>query len=85
MHKVSKQDCHRLANGDRPFDYFAEEKPNVQPTSPTSDENYKKSYLENIARLDAERHVKAQDASIQEEQIPLGTRPPQDITGANSL
>lgn len=85
MHKVSKQDCHRLANGDRPFDYFAEEKPHVQPTSPTSDENYKKSYLENIARLDAERHVKAQDAIVQDEQIPLGTRPPQDISGANSL
>ena len=64
---------------------IAEEKAQVQPTSPTSDENYKKSYLENIARLDAERHVKAQDATVQEEQIPLGTRPPQDISGANSL
>ena len=85
MHKVSKNDCFRLANGDRPFDYFAEEKRDVQPSSPSSDANYKKAYLENIARLDAERHMKAQDASINEEQIPLGTKPPQDITGANSL
>ena len=29
--------------------------------------------------------LKAQDATVQEEHIPLGTRPPQDISGANSL
>lgn len=25
MHSVSKEDCYRLANGDRPFDYFSEQ------------------------------------------------------------
>ena len=84
--KVSQADCRRLINdGDRPFNYFAEEKAQVQPTSATSDENYKKSYLENIARLDAERYAKAQDAVVKSEQIPLGTPTPRDISGANSL
>lgn len=85
MHEVSSKDCFRLANGDRPFDYFAEQKPSVQPTSPTSDENYKKAYLENLARIDAERYSKAQDAVVLAEQIPLGAPIPKDITGANSL
>lgn len=85
MHDVTSNDCFRLANGDRPFDYFAEEKRNVQPTYARSDDAYKKAYSENLARIDAERHAKAQDATVSIEQIPLGTQPPQDISGANSL
>ena len=85
MHEVTSKDCFRLANGDRPFDYFAEQKPSVQPASPTSDENYKKAYLENLARIDAERYSKSQDAVVSAEQIPLGTPIPKDIAGAHSL
>ena len=37
MHNVSKKDCYRLANGDRPFDYFAKENnAPVQATPVTS-------------------------------------------------
>ena len=73
-----------IDNGDRPFNYFAE-KQEMKPVEQTSDEHYKKAYLENIARLDAERYVKAKDAVVKSEQIPLGTPVPRDISGANSL
>lgn len=46
MHSVSKEDCYRLANGDRPFDYFSEQQtaqntmqqPVQQPQKMTPDE-----------------------------------------------
>lgn len=82
---VSQNDCRNLIeNNDRPFNYFAE-KQDVQPTNNMSDENYKRAYLENIARLEAERHVKAQDAVIKEEVIPLDQPKPRLIDGTNSL
>lgn len=82
---VSQSDCRNLIeNNDRPFNYFAE-KQDAQPTNNMSDENYKRAYLENIARLEAERHVKAQDAVIKEEVIPLDQPKPRLIDGTNSL
>lgn len=39
MHDVSKADCFRLANGDRPFDYFQEQKQVQQPTQSQSNED----------------------------------------------
>ncbi len=89
LHDAPKDLCKRLLAGDRPFN------PYKQPENSDSyqyasyeargDENYKKAYLESIARLDAERHVKAQDAIVESKQIPLGTPVPRDISGANSL
>lgn len=82
---VSAQDCRNLIeNNDRPFNYFAD-KQEMKPVEQSQDDHYKKAYLENIARLDAERYVKAKDAVVKSEQIPLGTPVPKDITGANSL
>ena len=83
--KVSQADCRRVIDdGDRPFNYFAQ-KQEIKPVEQATDEHYKKAYQENIARLDAERYVKAQDAVVKSEQIPLGTPVPRDISGANSL
>lgn len=83
--KVSQADCRRVINdGDRPFNYFAQ-KQEIKPVQQGTDDHYKKAYQENIARLDAERYAKAQDAQVKSEQIPSGTPVPRDITGANSL
>lgn len=89
LHDAPKDLCKRLLAGDRPFNPYKQPE-NVDSYQYASneargDENYKKAYLENIARLDAERHVKAQDAAVKTEQIPLGTPVPRDISGANSL
>ena len=89
LHDAPKDLCKRLLAGDRPFNPYKQPE-NVDSYQYASneargDENYKKAYLENIARLDAERHVKAQDAAVKSEQIPLGTPVPRDISGANSL
>ena len=83
--KVSQSDCRKLIqDNDRPFNYFAE-KQEIKPVEQSADDHYKKAYQENIARLDAERYAKAQDAVVKPEQIPLGTPVPRDISGANSL
>ena len=83
--KVSQSDCRKLIqDNDRPFNYFAE-KQEIKPVEQSPDDHYKKAYQENIARLDAERYAKAQDAVVKPEQIPLGTPVPRDISGANSL
>ena len=89
LHDAPKDLCKRVMKGDRPFNPYKqpENSDSYQYASNEArgDENYKKAYLENIARLDAERHVKAQDAVVKSEQIPLGTPVPRDISGANSL
>lgn len=83
--KVSQADCRRVINdGDRPFNYFAQ-KQEINPVQQSPDDHYKKAYQENIARLDAERYAKSQDAQGKSEQIPLGTKPPTNINGAHSL
>ena len=83
--KVSQADCRRVINdGDRPFNYFAQ-KQEINPVQQSPDDHYKKAYQENIARLDAERYAKSQDAQVKSEQIPLGTKPPTNINGAHSL
>ena len=83
--KVSQSDCRKLIqDNDRPFNYFAE-KQEIKPVEQSPDDHYKKAYQENIARLDAERYVKAKDAVVKPEQILLGTPVPRDISGANSL
>ncbi len=57
LKNVSQDDCRRIIEqGDRPFNYFQQPQQQVQQP-PTQQENpaYQKSYLENLARLDAER------------------------------
>lgn len=86
--EFSAKDCANILknSGNRPFDYFGERnQAPVTPVDPTTDENYKKSYLENLAKIEAEKYAKSKTATVQEEQIPFGTKPPKDISGANSL
>ena len=64
MHNVSKQDCWRLANGDRPFDYYAEARPQQKEQPIDQDANYKKALYENIARLEVEKIYSATDATV---------------------
>lgn len=85
LHDVSTSDCRRVIDdGDRPFNYYAEKK-EIKPVSPQDDDNYKKAYLENIARLDAERYAKSFNAEVQAEPLDMNQSRTSLITGANSL
>lgn len=85
LHDVSTSDCRRVIDdGDRPFNYYAEKK-EIKPTSPQDDDNYKKAYSENIARLDAERYAKSLNAEVQPEPLDMNQSRTSLITGANSL
>lgn len=85
LHDVSTSDCRRVIDdGDRPFNYYAEKK-EIKPASPQDDDNYKKAYSENIARLDAERYAKSLNAEVQAEPLDLNQSRTSLITGANSL
>lgn len=81
MHKVSKNDCYRLANGDRPFDYFAQEK---AVTAPAVDANvdYKKALYDAIDRLEAQKAYTAQNAQIREERVSVDHVPTQFMDSA---
>lgn len=71
--KVSASDCKRLiSDADRPFNYFAKEQPNKEPTKPETDKDeesseYKKAFRENRARIDAEKMYLAQHAQVKPE------------------
>lgn len=84
MSEVSSSDCFRLANGDRPFDYFAEQRQQNYQQSVDQDANYQRALRENMARLEAEKMYKSENANPSIEQIPLGSET-HLITGANSL
>lgn len=77
---VSKSDCVKLIeHGDRPYNYFKTEQSyeQVKKDSPAAEQPVQaNSQSETIPQVDAQ--VKA-------ETIPLGTKPPQFITGAHSL
>lgn len=77
---VSKSDCVKLIeHGDRPYNYFKTEQSyqQVKQDSPAPEQTVQaNSQPETISKVDAQ--VKA-------EQIPLGTKPPKFVTGANSL
>ena len=82
---VSAQDCRNLIqNNDRPFNYFAKETEKPIEPKTDNDDNYKKALYENMARLEAEKMYKSQNANPSIEQIPLGSET-RLITGANSL
>lgn len=85
LHDVSSSDCRRVIDdGDRPFNYYAEKK-ETKPVNPQDDDNYKKAYSENIARLDAERYAKSLNAEVQAEPLDMNQSRSSLITGANSL
>lgn len=78
--EVTRNECKRLIDdGDRPFNYFQKEQQieQVKQDSSTSEQSVQANQQpETIPKVDAQ---------VKTEQIPLGTKPPQDITGANSL
>lgn len=85
LHDVSSSDCRRVIDdGDRPFNYYAEKK-EIKPVSPQDDDNYKKAYSENIARLDAERYAKSLNAEVRAEPLDMNQSRTSLITGTNSL
>jgi len=80
MHKVSSKDCFRLANGDRPFDYFYEgEQVSNSSNAPISTPVTPASHHQETA------HTINQNPQVVEQPIPFGQKPPSNITGANSL
>ena len=76
MHNVSTKDCFRLANGDRPFDYFYEKPNSSTPVQASSASNFSSELINSLARLEAEKMIAAQNANVQVEQIPLGEPKP---------
>jgi len=72
MHNVSTKDCFRLANGDRPFDYYYEKPSSSAPVQASSGANFSNELIKSLARLEAEKMIASQKANVQVEQIPLG-------------
>jgi hypothetical protein len=84
MHKVSKKDCLRLASGDRPFDYFAEQNnANTQPTEQNSDSNYRNELINAMVRLESEKLARSQNPEIRTEQVKLGEPKTEFLDSAN--
>lgn len=87
--KVSESDCKRIINdGDRPFDYFAKEKPvqaSQEQTDAKTEESatYKKAYLENMARIDAEKTLIAQNSQVKTEAFQVDHVPDKFLESAN--
>ncbi|WP_333642198.1 zonular occludens toxin domain-containing protein [Acinetobacter johnsonii] len=80
MHKVSTKDCFRLANGDRPFDYFYE----GEQTSNRS------NYSISTPVIPASQHQETAQTinpnpQIIEQPFSLDAKPPKAITGAHTL
>jgi hypothetical protein len=80
MHKVSTKDCFRLANGDRPFDYFYE----GEQTSNLSNSTISTPVIPASQHQETAQTV-TQNPQVIQEQIPYGTKPPTNITGSHSL
>lgn len=72
IHDADKQLCNRTMNGDRPFN------PYKQPEQVAS-------YQFSSAQPQLQPEQQIQNPEVKSEQIPLGTKPPSNITGANSL
>lgn len=78
--KVSASDCKRLINdADRPFNYFAKEQQNRELSKPETNKDeesseYKKAFIENRARLDAEKMYLAKNADVKHEPLPIGSK-----------
>jgi len=85
MLSVSQSDCKKYLSGYRPFDYFRKEQQPQQTQQPVDkDANYQRALRENMARLEAEKMYKSENAQVIVEQIPAGSNT-RLITGANSL
>ena len=72
MQGVSKADCLRFANGDRPFNYYYEAKEN-------------RASYEYAAKEVQQEQSAVQNPEVKAEPIPFGTKPPSNINGAHSL
>lgn len=72
MHTVSNKDCLRLAGGDRPFDYFTEQRNSNYSPQTDPDSGYKKAVYEEKQRLNEERVLTAQNAEVTIDHVPLG-------------
>ena len=72
MQGVSKADCLRFANGDRPFNYYYEAKES-------------RPAYEYAAKEVQQEQATTQNPEVKSEPIPLGTKPPSNINGAHSL
>lgn len=78
--EVTRNECKRLIDhGDRPFNYFQKEQQIEQVKQDSS------ASEQSVQANQQPETVPQVDAQVKTEQIPLGTKPPQDITGANSL
>lgn len=80
MHKVSTKDCFRLANGDRPFDYFYE----GEQTSNRSNSSISTPVIPASQNQETAQIVN-QNSQIIEQPLPLDAKPSKAITGAHSL
>ena len=80
MTGISQEDCKKYLSGYRPFDYFALKQNNDfnPPKSSSSDSVV-------TQQVQQEEHLVSQNPQLKSEPIPLGTKPPKDITGAHSL
>lgn len=87
--QFSASDCKKLLDKsyNRPFDYFGNRTPPPPPPEPTTEENesttYKQSLIQNIARLDAEKQHRAQNAEVKDESIPFGEPNSKYLDSAN--
>ncbi|MDH0970509.1 zonular occludens toxin domain-containing protein [Acinetobacter johnsonii] len=80
MHKVSSKDCFRLANGDRPFDYFYEGEQVSNRSNPSIS-----TPVIPVSQNQETAQIVNQNPQVIQEQIPYGTKPPTNITGSHSL
>ena len=60
---------------------FNEQKQNDYESSP----EYQKALIDALAQKQADQIIRSQNPQVQEQPIPFGQKPPQAITGANSL
>lgn len=80
MHKVSSKDCFRLANGDRPFDYFYEgEQASNRSNSSISTPVIPASQNQETAQ------IVNQNPQVLEQQLPIDAKPSKSISGAHAL
>lgn len=80
--QFSASDCKKLLDKsyNRPFDYFGNRTPPPPPVEQPAETDgieqesamYKKFLIENKARIDSEKQLKAQNAEVREEPVPFG-------------
>lgn len=82
MHGVSKEDCFRLANGDRPFDYFAVQQ-TAQPNQPI--QNFNQSSEQKMSAEQYAKYLQYLDEKSQSNNYVQSHLQQNPVGGANSL